>query len=186
MEKARLEPEGYSVFGWRSNFMWGWAMNLSIPLAMAIFAGFEVAAWSLLALVLAKFLLETFNFIQHFGLVRPGPTPAATHHTWTHLSPIARIIGLEITNHIDHHRNPRTPYYELKTHPEGPQLDNFFLDAIRAFIPPWWNAYMKKRLKHWDLNIATPEERKLAMEENRRAGWPDWSTEAPIVSEQIA
>lgn len=29
-------------------------------------------------------------------------------------------------------------------------------------------------LKRWDLEYATPKERVLALEQNRRAGWPDW------------
>jgi len=34
------------------------------------------------------------------------------------------------------------------------------------------------RLKNWDLNFASPAERVLAREANRRAGWPDWLAEA--------
>ena len=34
------------------------------------------------------------------------------------------------------------------------------------------------RLRDWDLHHATPAERELAREANRKAGWPDWLAEA--------
>ena len=44
-----------------------------------------------------------------------------------------------------------------------------------ALVPPVWYRYVLwPRLRHWDLNLATPAERELAREANRKAGWPDW------------
>ena len=54
--------------------------------------------------------------------------------------------------------------------------------GIAAFFPPIWNRVIQPRLKDWDLNHANADERALAREANRRAGWPDWLGEAPGVS----
>ena len=39
-----------------------------------------------------------------------------------------------------------------------------------ALIPPLWNRHTIAPLKHWDEHFATPEERRLAAEANRRSG----------------
>jgi integrase len=42
-------------------------------------------------------------------------------------------------------------------------------------VPPIWNRFvLQPRLRMWDTRFATPAERELAREANRRAGWPDW------------
>ena len=126
-----------------------------------------------------RILGEALNYLQHFGLLRVPGQPIEDRHTWNHLSAATRILGLEITNHVEHHQDPDRPFYALVPRQKGPQMRNILLWGIAAFFPPIWNRVIQPRLKDWDLNHANADERALAREANRRAGWPDWLGDVP-------
>ena len=47
----------------------------------------------------------------------------------------------------------------------------YYQEFALALIPPLWHAMMKKKLAVWDRDFATPEERKIAQEINRKVGY---------------
>ena len=58
-------------------------------------------------------------------------------------------------------------------------MPSLFTCFFVALIPALWHRkIIMPALKRWDLEYATQEERELAREQNRRAGWPDWVGEA--------
>jgi hypothetical protein len=58
-------------------------------------------------------------------------------------------------------------------------MPSLFLCFVTGLVPPIWFKYIAKpRLKHWDFNHATAEEKELAREANKKAGWPDWLAES--------
>jgi p-cymene methyl-monooxygenase len=84
-------------------------------------------------------------------------------------------IERHITNHCEHHLDAYVPYYKMKPDAAGPRMPNAFLCFLIALIPPlWYRAILWPRLRHSDLQHATPAERAIAREANRKAGWPDW------------
>ena len=129
----------------------------------------------------SRALIEAFNYYQHYGIVRVVGTPYDRRHLWNHLSPIGRIVAFEITNHADHHMDPYASYHDLVPHVAGPQMPSIFLCFLTGIVPPLWFRWIAMpRLKDWDLRFATPEERALAAEANRRAGWKDWIAEEAV------
>ena len=129
----------------------------------------------------ARFWVESFNYFQHYGLIRLDGTPIARRHVWNHLKPLSRTLGFEITNHADHHTNSYASFHELKPDLQWIPMPSVFVCFFSALIPPLWHEkVIKPALKRWDNEMATPEERALAREQNRKAGWPDWfDSEAP-------
>jgi len=56
-------------------------------------------------------------------------------------------------------------------------MPSIVLCFLASFIPPLWEKKIAyPLLKNWDMNYASPGEQRLAMEENARAGWPQWIT----------
>jgi fatty acid desaturase len=138
------------------------------------------AVWTVLSLLFGpRLLLEVFNYCNHYGLVTEHPGRFARRHTWNHLSPFVRVLALEITNHAGHHEDPYRPFYRLQPDAQGPQQPQFLLCVMAALVPPIWLAVIKPRLRDWDERFATPRERELAREANRRAGWEDWFSQLP-------
>ncbi len=154
-------------------------------LAQVIFQSiiFAIGGWAAVAVVLAgmvgaRFWVESFNYFQHYGLIRTHDGAIHRRHVWNHLKPLSRIFGFEITNHADHHTNSFAAYHELKPDTKWIAMPSVFVCFFSALIPPiWHNMVIKPALKRWDNEMASPEERAIAREQNRRAGWPDWFDE---------
>ena len=173
-ERRRLAAQGLGLWHWKSQIVQGLALTAGVLAVMYWAGGVPALLVQLAAMIGGRILGEALNYLQHFGLLRVPGRAIEDRHTWNHLSAVTRILGLEITNHVEHHQDPDRPYYALKPRPQGPQMRNILLWGIAAFFPPIWNRVIQPRLKDWDLNHASAEERALAREANRRAGWPDW------------
>ena len=173
-EKSRADKLGHHLWGWHSRLFYAVAALAALPLLVTLFSTIGGGLVVIAAFIAAKLVLEPLNYLQHYGLVRDLEAPIGEHHTWNHLSRVIRIIGTEITNHVDHHRDGHIPYYQLVPRPDGAQMPSLFVCFLLCFFPPLWNLFIKDRLREWDMRFASPVERELAREANRKAGWPDW------------
>ena len=143
-------------------------------IAFIIGGGIAVAT-CLGSMVAARFWVESFNYFQHYGIVRVDGKPVTRRHLWNHLGFFTRPVAFEITNHADHHLDSYIPYYKLKPHATAIRMPNVFLCFLTALIPPLWHTVIiKKELQEWDERLASTGERALAREQNLAAGWPDW------------
>lgn len=176
-EKKRLGTRGISLWSWRSKLVQGSAWNIGVLALVAAAGGGSALITMIVVMLVSRAIGEALNYLQHYGILRVPGSPTGSQHTWNHLSAVTRIIGLEITNHIDHHRDPDIPYYKLVPRQEGPQMRNIICWGFAAFVPPLWNKIIQPPLREWDLNQASPEEQILAREANKKAGWPDWFDE---------
>jgi alkane 1-monooxygenase/p-cymene monooxygenase len=145
---------------------------------MYLLGGWAAAAATLVTQIIARLWAESFNYFQHYGLVRAVGAPIARRHVWNHLGTISRACAYEITNHADHHLDSYKPYYKLVADTSAIQMPSVFVCFAAALIPPVWHRFIAMpALKQWDLNAADAGERALARAANLRAGWPDWFNE---------
>lgn len=183
IESDALEKRGYGRWSWRHK-MWK-AILAQVVFQSVVFAvaGGIGLAVSLGSMIIARFWVESFNYFQHYGIVRAIGKPIARRHLWNHLGYFTRVIAFEITNHADHHLDSYIPYYKLKPDTTAIRMPNVFLCFLCALIPPLWhNVIIKPALQEWDTRFASAEERDLAREQNRAAGWPDWFQQAGAVT----
>lgn len=178
IEAARLTKRGISIWSWRSRILWMVVTESALVAVTVAVAGFVGLACLLAAWVLCYFILQGFNYTQHYGLVRVDGAPIAPRHSWNHLTLVDRALAYEIATHSEHHLDPDKPYWNLETHPRAPQMPSIILCFLTTWIPPLWDRWITMpRLRHWDLHFASPEERKLAAAANARASWPSWLAE---------
>jgi hypothetical protein len=170
-----LRKRDMSIFHPKNALYIELGLLVALGVATALAAGLPGLLASAGALLFAKLLVEGFNYLQHYGMVRVPGAPIRIHHAWNHLGAIIRPVGLEITNHIDHHFDSKHQFFELKPRVAGAQMPSAFLCFACALVPPIWARYIAKpRLRHWDEHFASPAEQAMAMEQNRKAGWPIW------------
>ncbi|MDN8071216.1 alkane 1-monooxygenase [Burkholderia vietnamiensis] len=172
-EAQRLRRMGLSPWHWSNRTYQEIVLLALVPVLCGYFAGAKAVAVVLASMVIAKALVEAFNYFQHYGLLRVPGAPIARHHAWNHMGSIVRPLGVEITNHINHHVDGHTPFYALKPEPEAPQMPSLFICFLTGiFFPPlWFSLIAKPRLAQWDSHHASEAERKLAEAANQRAGW---------------
>ena len=117
---------------------------MSAPLAFVPF---------LLASLMGIVLLETVNYIEHYGLLRVKVSEfryenAQPIHSWNSNHPLGRFMLFELTRHSDHHANPYKPYPVLDHFDEAPQMPaGYPAMMVLAAVPPIWFRVMNPRLK---------------------------------------
>jgi p-cymene methyl-monooxygenase len=174
-ESNALEKEGYGRWGIRHRIWKAILAQIIVQTIIFLIGGWMANAVALTGMLVARFWVESFNYFQHYGLIRLPGAPIARRHVWNHLKPFSRILGFEITNHADHHTNSFASYYELVPDRLWIPMPSVFLCFFTALIPPLWhNVIIMPALKRWDNEMATPAEREIARQQNREAGWPDW------------
>jgi alkane 1-monooxygenase len=101
------------------------------------------------------FLLETVNYVEHYGLVRhevsPGKYERTTpHHSWNSDHIIGRLMLFELSRHSDHHYVASKKYQVLEHYDDSPQMPTGYPGMIvLACIPPLWFRVMNPRVDHW-------------------------------------
>ena len=143
--------------------------------ALWLIGGWLAVGAAVAAMLIARLWVESFNYFQHYGQVRVVGAPIEKRHVWNHFKPLSRLTAFEITNHADHHLNSYAAYYQLVPHKESIRMPSVFVCFFTALLPPiWFHWIIKPALKRWDLEFANADERQLAAEQNRQAGWEAW------------
>ena len=110
---------------------------------LAAFIGSSVTGW---------ILLETVQYIEHYGLARKmvsdkryetvNPT-----HSWNSNHQWGRAILFELSRHSDHHYLPHKDYVTLDHHEQSPQLPTGYPGMmLLSLIPPLYFKLVHKRI----------------------------------------
>lgn len=105
-------------------------------------------------------LLETVNYIEHYGLQRQQLAEgkyerAMPVHSWNSNHVIGRVMLFELSRHSDHHYLASRKYQVLRHHEASPQMPTGYPGMmILATVPPLWKKVMDKRVK----NLQIPDE----------------------------
>jgi alkane 1-monooxygenase len=123
---------------------------LAVELAVAgVFAGLGPAAFGfwLAQAAVAILMLELFNYVAHYGLVRLAGERLGPQHSWNVSRRMNNAALFNMGRHSDHHDHPARAYQALEALPDGPQLPTGYAGAIlMALVPPLWRAVMHPRL----------------------------------------
>ena len=128
-----------------------------IGLIYFLFGGI-ISLYFLVAAAIGILLLETVNYIQHYGLTRNEITPGKyertlAHHSWNSNHVIGRIMLFELSRHSDHHYTASKKYQTLQHHEIAPQMPTGYpAMMLLSLIPPLWFYVMNHQLKKLQLN----------------------------------
>jgi alkane 1-monooxygenase len=149
LEAVQLRRTGR---GWHASpLAWSWGLNMAFIVALAIAADPKVLAFWVGQSVTAVWLLETVNYIEHYGLQRTVAAdgkrePFGVQHAWNADHVLSNSVLANLQRHSDHHMRALTPYPQLEALP-GPQLPTGYAGCIwLAAIPPLWFSIMNPRL----------------------------------------
>lgn len=152
IEATRLGRKGRSAWSWDNELVPLFAGQAAALIAFfAVFGPVAGLAWIGVALV-AVLLLETINYVEHYGLARERTAEGRWErvrpaHSWTSDRPISRALLFELTRHADHHANPGRPYPILRHFAEAPELPaGYPAMVVLALLPPLFFAVMDRHL----------------------------------------
>jgi alkane 1-monooxygenase len=148
IEAQRLKRNNYSGYGIRNFVVRASLAEVIICAALFYFFGRNVLIAYLVQSVIAVFLLEYVNYIEHYGLVRVEGKKVNATHSWQSDLPISRFALIELSRHPDHHLTASKPYHTLESHEESPVLPlGYFGSFYTALIPPLWFRVVNPVLK---------------------------------------
>ncbi|MGH8672615.1 MAG: fatty acid desaturase [Burkholderiales bacterium] len=170
-EASRLAKLGTPFWSWNNRWLRGYAMTVPAVALLAFAGGWIGIAVMVGFSIVGIFSQEAFNYLEHYGLIRAPGQPIEYRHSWDNDTAFNNALWIEIGRQADHHDRGDTHFWELAA-VGAPNTGWGYLSLFPlALIPPLWDAYMKRCLAEWDRNFASPEERLLAEEANRKAGW---------------
>ncbi|TRW82385.1 alkane 1-monooxygenase [Mycolicibacterium sp. 018/SC-01/001] len=154
LESRRLRRHGRRVWTLHNDVLNAWLMAVGVFAALIIGFGLDVVPWLIGQALLGVFLLETINYLEHYGLRRQRRRdgcyePVRPAHSWNSNSVISNVFLFHLQRHSDHHANPQRRYQALCHADEAPQLPaGYAAMVILALCPPLWRRVMDPRVRN--------------------------------------
>ncbi|MFM2139133.1 MAG: hypothetical protein RJA57_1440 [Bacteroidota bacterium] len=150
---AECRKKGRSVISLHNELILFFLIQASFIVAIYWIYGGRATLYFGLAALIGILLLETVNYIEHYGLQRKVTTPgnyerAMPAHSWNSNHVIGRILLFELSRHSDHHYLASRKYQVLRNFEEAPQMPTGYPGMILlSLIPPAWFAVMNKKIR---------------------------------------
>ena len=118
-----------------------------------LLTSWQVTVYFIAAAFIGILLLETVNYIEHYGLQRKSTSDgkyerAMPEHSWNSNHIIGRLMLFELSRHSDHHYMASRKYQVLRHHDNSPQMPTGYPGMILlSLIPPLWFYIMNRKIK---------------------------------------
>lgn len=155
IEKRRLEKKGLGLWNLENRMLRYGAEVVGLYALVIWFFGPAGGLFMLIQSYLAISLLETVNYLEHYGLVRQplengGYERVGPQHSWDSGSRVTNWHTLNLGRHADHHALASRPFEQLQLHAQAPQLPaGYSAMLLMAMVPPLWFRYMNRQLAAW-------------------------------------
>jgi alkane 1-monooxygenase len=152
LEFERLTKKNKSIFSFKNEMLIFQLIQLGFLVIIFAIFGWQTMLFFIAVAVFGFLLLETVNYIEHYGLRRKKEgefyqrtLPA---HSWNSNHPIGRLVLFELSRHSDHHYIANRKYQTLRNFEESPQMPTGYPGMmILALIPPLWFYVMHRKIK---------------------------------------
>ncbi|HEV7854379.1 MAG TPA: alkane 1-monooxygenase [Mycobacterium sp.] len=156
IERARLSRIGTSHWSLRNDVLNAWLLSLALFTVLAAWFGVVVLPWLIGQAVIGFCMLETVNYLEHYGLRRQKLAdgryePIRPSHSWNSNTIVANVCLFHLQRHSDHHAHPLRRYQTLRHADEAPQLPSGYATMMLiAMIPPlWWRIMDPRVIDHY-------------------------------------
>lgn len=152
LERRRLARLGRSPLSLRNDVISGWLLTAGLYAGSVLWFGPVVLPWLVGQAIIGFCLLESVNYLEHYGLRRQRTAngryePVSPRHSWNSDTRVANVFLFHLQRHSDHHANPRRRYQLLRSSAEAPQLPaGYGTMLVLAMIPPLWRHVMDSRV----------------------------------------
>lgn len=148
IEAERLRKKKLPVVSIYNELIGWYGISLIICITYTWFAGFPGLLAFIVQSLLAAGLLESVNYIEHYGLRRTQNDNERWEkvkpcHSWNSNIYWSSLYLFQLPRHSDHHQIASRHYFELELHHGAPQLPHSYPSMVLlAYIPPLWFKVM--------------------------------------------
>lgn len=156
-----LREAGRKIISAHNTLLVFFIVETIFVLAIGFFIGWVVMSYFLIAAGIGILLLESVNYIEHYGLRRQLKSSGLYErvqpwHSWNSDFVLGRVVLYELTRHSDHHYLASKKYQTLNYNEEAPQLPAGYPAMILlALIPPLFFRVMHPRIKALEFQHST-------------------------------
>jgi len=161
LEKKRLTRAGHGPWTWRNDNLQAWAMTVVLYGAMVAWLGWVIVPFLLVQAVYGFSLLESVNYVEHYGLCRQKLPDGRyercqPRHSWNSNHVVTNLFLYQLQRHSDHHAYPTRSYQSLRHFDDCPQLPSGYASMILIAYLPWlWFRIMDpKVVAHYQGDMA--------------------------------
>lgn len=155
LENERLKRQKKGWFSLQNRMVVYSLANLALLAGIFVAFGWYVLVAFLAAAIIGILLLETVNYIEHYGLLRKQNNqgvyePVRHQHSWNSDHVLGRTVLFNLSRHSDHHFSGSKKYQVLKSHEKSPQMPTGYPGMmLMALIQPVWFRVMNKKLEEF-------------------------------------
>jgi alkane 1-monooxygenase len=153
IEKERLTIQKLSFLHYTNRMIIYTLLHIALLSSILFIFGFKVLIAFVIAAIIGILLLETVNYIEHYGLVRQQKENGTYErvrrwHSWNSNHVLGRIVLFELSRHSDHHYKADRPYQLLESHEESPTMPTGYPGMmLMAVVPPLFFKVMNNRVE---------------------------------------
>lgn len=154
LEKERLKKKQLPFWSFKNEMLVYQILQLILVVLIGLVFGLTTLLFFIVGALIGILLLETVNYIEHYGLRRKqkGGSYERTMpiHSWNSNHPVGRLILLELSRHSDHHFMASRKYQILRHFDESPQMPTGYPGMLLlSLVPPLWFKVMHKRIEEY-------------------------------------
>lgn len=148
-----MKKKGLTILHWKNEMLQAQIIQLLFVTVILLIFGWLTTIYFLAAAIIGFLLLETVNYIEHYGLQRKQREDGnyertMPQHSWNSNHILGRLMLFELSRHSDHHYLASRKYQVLQHHENAPQLPTGYPGSmILAMLPPLWFYIMNKKIR---------------------------------------
>ena len=152
IQLALLRKENTLFFSMKNDMLWYVVLQTLYLSFLFLMFNIQVMLIAILVGLMAAVLLETINYIEHYGLSRNKTKNGRYErvseiHSWNSNHVLGRVMLYELTRHSDHHHRAHKKYQLLDCHETSPQMPfGYPTSMVLSLVPPLWFSIMNKRI----------------------------------------
>lgn len=170
IEKQRLERKGKGFWSLDNELLQGWAMSATFFGVTTALCGTRAIPFLVGQAAYGASLLETVNYLEHYGLLRQKDEKGKyertrPEHSWNSNHIVTNLFLYQLQRHSDHHAHPTRSFQALRHFENAPQLPGGYASMILpAYFPQTWYEMMDKRvIEHYKGDLS-----KINMDPDRK------------------
>ena len=151
LEAEKLKRNNLPFWSIKNKMLKFQIIQLILLISIGLVFGGTTLLFFIVGSLIGILLLETVNYIEHYGLRRKknGDKYERTLpiHSWNSNHPLGRLILLELSRHSDHHYMASRKYQILRHFDESPQMPTGYPGMLLiSLFPPLWFKLMHRRI----------------------------------------
>ena len=159
LEKDRLAKTNTPWYSLKNEMLIYQLIQLGLLVAIAAVFGWQVMLAFIASSTIGFLLLETVNYIEHYGLRRKMIDgeyyeKVMPVHSWNSNHPVGRLMLFELTRHSDHHYMASRKYQVLRHFDQSPQMPTGYPGMmVLSLFPPLWFKVMHAHIEKYKATV---------------------------------